>query len=343
MKHGILLCLLLAAGTLAAGAGHGSPGSGRGDVPASDIAFLAATRAHGRRIGDLVAKGQAQAIFDQFTPQMAANVSEKTLAQVLDSTTAARKVGALAGDSVHGDATDSSYIADYAWNGQRLRLSVDFAGDGRIAGLVLTPRSAQPQDPHAGYRTKTALRLPFDGTWWVFWGGDDEAQNYHVISADQRHAYDFLIRRGGVTHREGGTRNKDYFAWGQPVLAPADAVVTEAVDALPDNTPGVMDPEHAAGNHVMLDFGDGEYALLAHLQHGSLRVHAGDHVRMGQRIGLCGNSGNTSEPHVHMHLQDDKPLFHGARGLPLAFVHYSTDGKAIPSGEPAQGQFIRNF
>ena len=66
-----------------------------------------------------------------------------------------------------------------------------------------------------------------------------------------------------------------------------------------------------AGNHVVLDLGNGEYALLAHLQRGSVRVEAGDRVRAGDVLGLTGNSGNSSEPHLHFHVQDRPGLFGG--------------------------------
>ena len=101
-----------------------------------------------------------------------------------------------------------------------------------------------------------------------------------------------------------------------------------------------MNPSAPAGNHVVLDLGNGEYTLLAHLQHGSLRVRAGDHVKAGQPLGLCGNSGNTSEPHVHMHLQDRPKLFGDAVGLPLEFEDYQADGTAVTRGVPTQGQFV---
>ena len=130
-----------------------------------------------------------------------------------------------------------------------------------------------------------------------------------MIAPDQRHAWDILVWRNGGTHRGDGKRLTDYWAFGRPILAPAPARVIEAVDGLPDNVPGHMDPQHAAGNHVVLDLGHGEYALIAHLRHGSVAVKVGDRVRTGQLLGRCGNSGNTSEPHVHFHVQDGPTLF----------------------------------
>ena len=129
--------------------------------------------------------------------------------------------------------------------------------------------------------------------------------------------------------------------WGQPFLAPADATVAAAVDDLRDNKPHVQtDAAHPAGNHVILDFGNGEFALLAHLQKGSVKVKAGDRVQTGQQLGLCGNSGNTSEPHLHFHLQDRAELFGQSRGLPFDFFNYKTNGVPVERGRPVQGEFI---
>jgi murein DD-endopeptidase MepM/ murein hydrolase activator NlpD len=102
--------------------------------------------------------------------------------------------------------------------------------------------------------------------------------------------------------------------------------------------PGAGNP---AGNHVVLDHGNGEFSLLAHLQKGSLRVKAGDTVKAGQPLGLCGNSGNTSEPHLHIHLQTG-PEFPGAtEGLPMAFTDFLADGKPVARGELVKGMRVR--
>jgi murein DD-endopeptidase MepM/ murein hydrolase activator NlpD len=91
----------------------------------------------------------------------------------------------------------------------------------------------------------------------------------------------------------------------------------------------------------VLDLGHGEFALLAHLRRGSVRVRTGQRVRAGTLLGLCGNSGNTSEPHLHFHVQDRAKLFGAARGLPATFVDYRADGRRIARGTPRQGEFVR--
>jgi murein DD-endopeptidase MepM/ murein hydrolase activator NlpD len=114
------------------------------------------------------------------------------------------------------------------------------------------------------------------------------------------------------------------------------------VNDLPDNTPGVTTGvRNAAGNHVVLDLGGREYALLAHLQKGSVPVRVGDTVKRGDTLGLCGNSGNSTEPHLHFHLQDRPKLFGDAIGLPVTFFDYIASGKKVMKGSPVQGQSLK--
>ena len=120
------------------------------------------------------------------------------------------------------------------------------------------------------------------------------------------------------------------------------AVVVEAVDGVHDNRPQVeTNPEDVAGNHVILDLGNGEYAVLGHFQNGSVRVAAGDHVEPGQVLGLTGNSGNSSEPHIHFHLQDGATVAPGGwTGIPARFDHFLADGVAQELGPAGSGRFV---
>src|SRR5207247_1850980 len=157
---------------------------------------------------------------------------------------------------------------------------------------------------------------------------------------DQRFAYDLVAVRDSMDHSGSGRLNADYYAFGMPIVAPASGKVTEATDGIADNAPGQLNPKQPAGNHVMLDLGGGEYALLAHLKKGTVRVKKGLTVAAGDTLGLCGNSGNTSQPHLHFHLQNGPALFE-ADGLPAPFVEYVSNGKAIERGEPLKGERVR--
>ncbi|MEU6047767.1 M23 family metallopeptidase [Streptomyces griseus] len=131
-------------------------------------------------------------------------------------------------------------------------------------------------------------------------------------------------------------RNRAFPAFGAPLLAVADATVVRASDGRRDhlsrtslpallylmliegNVRSIIGVHRIIGNHVVLDLGDSTYAVYAHLQRGSLRVRPGDRVRAGQRLGRVGNSGNTTEPHLHFHLMDG-PDPDSARGVPFTW------------------------
>ncbi len=297
----------------------------------------------GRALASLVRAGDAEAVFERFSPELARSVPLAEVRRVLDSTLGAAPIGARTGESALPLGPNRrTYVAEHRWGPRTIALQAVFDSRGVIAGIDLRPPTTLPRDPRAGYRLRARLSLPFRGVWWVFWGGPTERQNYHVVAPDQRHAYDLVVWRSGGTHRGTGASNADYWAWGRPLLAPASGAVVEAVDGIRDNRPQVEveNRKQPAGNHVVLDLGNGEYALLAHMQKGSVRVRAGQRVREGDVLGLTGNSGNSSEPHLHFHVQDRPALFGEARGLPVSFVGYRADGRPVARGTPVQGQFV---
>ncbi|MES2460005.1 MAG: M23 family metallopeptidase [Armatimonadota bacterium] len=313
----------------------------------------AAVRKLGRDTVALIAAKNGKALFARFTPELAAKVPESTLQSVLDSTlTSNSPLGVVVSDDV--EPAEDGYIrysAVHRWRKeakQNLSVAVTFeaGGSNRIAGLALRPELPQkpPTDPKAGYKQKARLMLPFapGDEWYVAWGGGTRVQNYHVDYPNQRHALDLLVRKEGKTHSGEGKETADYYAWGRQIAAPAPGTVVGVVDNLPDNKPGVTtDTRNPAGNHVVLDLGSGEYALLAHLQKGSVRVKVGDAVKPGDVLGLCGNSGNSTEPHLHFHLQD-RPKFTGdAVSLPVSFSAYSVNGKKAERGSPVRGQYLK--
>jgi hypothetical protein len=211
----------------------------------------------------------------------------------------------------------------------------------RASRILLSLRRRAAPTRFLHYETKTILRLPFDEEWYVYWGGRSVAQNYHCITRDQRFAYDFLILKDGRSFRGTGESNNDYHCFGRPIYAPGGSFVVEAVGELPDNLPGAMNPRQPLGNHAILDHGNGEFSFIAHLQQGSVRVQPGSSVEAGTLIGACGNSGNSSEPHLHFHLQTTAVVFRG-EGLPAFFCNYIVNGKRVTRGEPIAGQSIRH-
>ncbi len=107
-----------------------------------------------------------------------------------------------------------------------------------------------------------------------------------------------------------------YVTFGQPVTAPCAGHVVVAADGAPDMSPPEPDRAHMAGNYVMLDCA-GVWVLLGHLQHGSVDVQNGQVVLTGDVLGRVGNSGNTSEPHLHIHAQQPGTDAEPMSGEPL--------------------------
>ena len=150
----------------------------------------------------------------------------------------------------------------------------------------------------------------------------------------QRFAIDWVrMNADGRTFSGDPKDNKNYRSYASDALAVADGIVTEVKDGIPENIPGPdsravpITLETIGGNHVILDIGLGRYAFYAHLQPGSLKVKLGDHVKRGQVIGLVGNSGNSTEPHLHFHVSNgNSPL--GSEGIPYALDSFDTKAKA---------------
>lgn len=244
----------------------------------------------------------------------------------------------------------SLYTDVRQWGEDQLQVDLTFDAKGAITGVQVKPAVELPPDPAAGYQSKVTYALPFKGTWFVYWGGNTELQNYHAMAPNHRHAYDLLIWKDGSTHEGDGSRNEQYYVWGQQVLAPANGKVVEVLNDQPDQKPGVplsqSNPAafkklHPAGNHVVLRTAAGEFIYLAHMQKGSVRVSVGGEVRSGDVLGLVGNSGNTSEPHLHIHAQNVENFFDPkAVGLPLAFSNITINGKPVTRGVPVQGEFV---
>lgn len=190
---------------------------------------------------------------------------------------------------------------------------------------------------HDGKPSQVRFRIPLDGPVTVGWGGPSRSVNYHVVAPSQRWAYDLLMSEGGKTFRGAGTKCADYFCYGRDVLAPAAGVVHAVSDGDPDMPIGVLGGgRRPDGNHVVLRVAAGEYLFLCHMQPGSIRVKPGENVVAGQPVGRVGNSGNTSEPHLHIHLQDTENLVLG-EGIPLYFYHYRTAGRIVERGIPLGG------
>ena len=211
----------------------------------------------------------------------------------------------------------------------------------KIIGLLFLPHKPDIPVPE---KNETKLSLPFKGKWLVFWGGDTKELNQHHEVPNQRFAFDFLgANEEGKTHKGDGKVNEDYFAFGREVLAPANGTVTDVINGVRDNVPGSMNPYSALGNAVFIQHREYEVSVLAHLKLGSITVKVGDKVKRGQIIGLCGNSGNSSETHLHYHLQNT-PIIQDGTGVKCYFekviVIDGGDRKAKMNYSPMKGEVV---
>jgi murein DD-endopeptidase MepM/ murein hydrolase activator NlpD len=197
-----------------------------------------------------------------------------------------------------------------------LDIKIVLDNQDKIIGLWFLPHAA---DIPVVEKHQTPLTLPFKGKWLVFWGGDTKELNYHHDTPNQRFAFDFVgVGEDGKTHKGEGKTNEDYFAFGREILAPADGVVTDVINGVRDNVPGSMNPYSAIGNAVLIQHRDNEISVMAHFKLDSIKVKVGDKITKGQPIGLCGNSGNSSEPHLHYHLQNT-PVIQDGSGIKCLF------------------------
>ena len=203
-----------------------------------------------------------------------------------------------------------------------VRLLKDFA----------VPVLGPPLQPGRGYiaadsccsssRHRRAL-LAVNGRQWL-------AQRF-AVDWEQVDSTGRFVRRGG-----NGARNADYAIYGRRVIAAADAKIVRVVDGLPAQRPGALPqgigPQETDGNSVVARLAGGLYMFYGHLQARSLKVKEGDAVRRGDPLGLVGNSGNTSAPHLHFHVMDGpSPLT--SEGVPYAIDAFTTRGRLRSTAE----------
>lgn len=233
------------------------------------------------------------------------------------------------------------------------------------ATMTLQVRAASPQgDP----RPPVEVDPPVTGRWTALNSPADKVPSHGTHVYGQTYAIDIVAEpeTGRASPRPGRLfrwlwpvvrRNRAFPAFGAPLLAVADATVVRASDGQRDhlsrnslpalaylmliegNVRSIVGAHRVIGNHVILDLGEGTFAVYAHVRRGSLQVKAGDRVRAGQWLGQVGNSGNTTEPHLHFHLMDG-PDPDSARGVPFTWrgVGVPANGEAFTAGEQGQEQ-----
>jgi Peptidase family M23 len=185
------------------------------------------------------------------------------------------------------------------------------------------------------------IEPPLRGSEWLAGNGPSNTSGHRralvpvggAAHIAQRFAIDFVqLYPDGLSYKGDAKDNKSYRCYGADALAVAESVVVGIKDGIPENVPGATSRavpitlETVGGNYVILDLGHGRFAFYAHLQPGSIRVKNGDRVRRGQVLGLVGNSGNSTEPHLHFHISDGNSGL-GSEGLPYAFRSFEVQGR----------------
>ncbi|MCI2229950.1 peptidoglycan DD-metalloendopeptidase family protein [Polaribacter sp. MSW13] len=190
------------------------------------------------------------------------------------------------------------------------------------------------------------LSLPFDSVWYTHWGGNTYENNYHIKSIQQQGAFDFSIKNNkGKTYKNKGFNNSDYFSWGRNILSPCDGVIIETVDGIKDNNPREINNNSPKGNYILMKCKkiDNEFILMSHFMKGSLRVKKGDKVLRKELIAKCGNSGRTTEPHLHFHIQNTT-VDSTSIGLIAKFdsIYLNRKEKITKNYTPLKGDFVEN-
>jgi urea transporter len=182
------------------------------------------------------------------------------------------------------------------------------------------------------------IKLPFFGEWHINQGFNGE----HTHKGEWANAWDFvIIDRDLSQFKNEGTELRDYYCFGQNVIAPADGMVVVAEDGIDDNKIGVVNILKNWGNTVIIKHAEGLYSNLCHLQKGMISVKAGDNVHCGQIIGKAGNSGRSPYPHLHFQLQTTPYV--GSKTLKYPIYAYLEDGKVIRNFHyPSIGQSVKS-
>lgn len=226
------------------------------------------------------------------------------------------------------------------------------------AWLVFVPLAlaiAVPS-PRADNESPRTMHAPVTGRWVAINSPATKVPSHGVRTLGQAFAVDILQasdlpREGALGWQWRQAAPQEFPSFGEPVLAAGSGVVIAAHDSKRDhrarNTwPGLIymmtlealgrelaGPRSIIGNHVILDHGNGTFSMYAHLKHGSAAVRVGQKVRVGDLLGAVGNTGNTSEPHLHFQLMD-RPQAAMAAGLPFRWSPLTIEPDPDPYWAP---------
>lgn len=276
-----------------------------------------------------------QAVFDMMNTIMQHSVSLKQITSIIN--TLYTNFGKMESfEFSKREGVVEVFLCHFERGKQNILIVADT--EEKLSGLLFKPY----EDGGAGKfdRNITRMQLPFKGEWFTYWGGDTKRQNYHVVFKPQQGAFDFIVLdKDNKSYERSGTRNEDYYAFGKRIYAVCDAVVYEVITGVEDNRPTIMNPAQDFGNSVVLLTENDEYIFYAHFQKESIKVKQGDLVKKGQYLGNCGNSGNSSEAHLHLHIQDG-PNVMADIGARCFFDEIIINGELQKDYSPVKGDRI---
>ncbi|CAI6082550.1 hypothetical protein PAECIP112173_03602 [Paenibacillus sp. JJ-100] len=279
------------------------------------------------RLIDTLMNGSKEAIYDQFTPEMKQAVSLADFKTAIESYMNPEQSWKQV---VYAELNG---LKEYGWMDETGTQGIRayFTENHQISGLTIIPMKPHPDTDSK--LTKTEFQFPMKGDMFVFWGGNNVLLNYHYEHETQRYALDIVRTQDGASYKGDPKVNASYYAFGDPLYAAADGTVVDIKNNIEDNVPGVLNPQEPAGNYVVIDHGQGEYSFTAHIKKGSVAVKKGDRVKQGDLIGDLGNSGNSSEAHLHFQVSDGPDLF-TSRSINIRWADQSQD---LTKGNTVQG------
>ncbi|MEN8857225.1 MAG: peptidoglycan DD-metalloendopeptidase family protein [Flavobacteriaceae bacterium] len=280
-----------------------------------------------------------KSIFEMFGSEMKIALPlDKTESLFKNNIAPAGKITSMEFSKLRGTAHIYKTTFD---TGTILDFTISLDAEDNINGFFAALHQPESKGPKLD-RNTTKIQLPFNEEWTVVWGGTSVEQNYHVAYNNQKYAYDLLMMEEGKSFKNDGKSNDDYFVFGKQVIAPCDATIVEVITGVKDNIPGELNPKQLTGNTVVLKTANAEFLLFAHFKEKSIQVKVGQQVKAGDLLGLCGNSGNSSEPHLHLSLQNVKNMME-AQGGKLFFENIKVNGKIKEDYLPVKNDKIQNI
>lgn len=306
----------------------------------------AAAKSRARQIFGYFESGQSAALYAAFAPRMKKNSSTAKMATV------AKQIGTewgreekMIGENFAPDMLSTNTVysrySQFSKSKDPIFTVMVLDEQGQVEIFQFRPDPPPTGNRFVDYKNTAKIRLPFNGDWFVYQGGRLIYQNPNAYRDAERYAMTFTVLKDGRPFSGDGSKNEQFYCYGQPVLAPADGTVVMITDTYADNAPGRPEEVMPSGNRVLISHGNKEYSVLLHLKQNSIKVKQGAKVKQGDVVGECGNSGASSAPHLEYRLQNSRgvPL---PQTLPVQFVDYVADGAPVAVGEPLRGQTVRN-